>query len=97
MYRRPRPVDRPICADVHDGICALDEYQIHRISSHSALMTKVQEIAMLWIFLLSQTSVLAIQWSAANDMELGILAVTPALVKHTDEHRKNWVIPPANA
>lgn len=51
-----------------------------------ALTTVFQESAGLGIFLLSQPHELAIQWPKANDLDPGTLAVTPALVKLTDEY-----------
>lgn len=50
------------------------------------LTAVLQQAAELGIFLLSQPYELTIQWPKANDLELGALAVTPALVKLTDEY-----------
>ena len=51
-----------------------------------ALRSIFQEAARLGTFLLSQPQELVIQWPGENELDLGTLAVTPALVKLTNEH-----------
>lgn len=51
-----------------------------------ALTAIFQEAAELGIFLLSQPSELVFQWPRENHLDPGRLAITPALVKLTDEY-----------
>lgn len=51
-----------------------------------ALKTLLQEAAGLGIFLMSQPHELVIRWPEENELDSGTLAVTPTLVKLTDEH-----------
>ena len=50
------------------------------------LAAVLQEAAGFGIFLLSQPYELTLQWPKTDDLDLGTLTVTPALVKLTDEH-----------
>ena len=45
-----------------------------------------KEAAGLGTFLFSQPSEMQFQWPPANDLGAGVAAITPALVKLTDEH-----------